>query len=130
MSMEIQGFGASGPTGKSDPRLDALVARLAEAQRRFKTRQSVETVVWSIVAGLGAYCALALLNALLGSSAPWLTFSGLPLPEWLATWREPPVPQHALIAVVGGIATLAVGIVGVMQSNPAVGRMARRADRR
>lgn len=130
MSMEIQGFGASGPTEKSDPRLDALVVRLAEAQRRSKVRQSVETVVWSIIAGLGAYCALALLHALLGSSAPWLSFAGLPIPEWLAQWREPPVPQHALLSFVVGIATLVVGVVGVIQSNPAVGRMARRADRR
>lgn len=130
MSMEIQGFGASEPTGKSDPRLDALVVRLAEAQRRSKVRQSVETAVWSVIAGLGTYCALALLNALLGSSAPWLAFAGLPVPEWLAVWREPPVPQHSLIAFVVGLATLAVGVFGVIQKNPAVGRMARRADRR
>ena len=128
--MENQRLGASGPTDSPDPRLTALVDRLSRAQRRSTVIQFGDAVVWGIVTGLAVFCLLQLAHALLGTMAPWLAFAGLPMPEWLAGWRSPPAPQHALVAFAAGLASLGLGLVLAAQNGPGIPKMARAADRR
>ena len=114
----------------TDPLLAGVVVRLRRARRRFAYSTVVNLGLASVVIALAVFCLLQLADDLLGDLAPFLTFSGLFVPEWMADWRPSPFPQHLLLAAGAGLAAIAfVPVIAVLR-HPGVAFMARAADRR
>ena len=86
--------------------------------------------VTSLLVALGVFCLLQLAYNLLGSLAPWLTFAGLLVPDWLASSRPSPFPQHLLLAAGAGLFVVALAPVIAILRHPGIAFMARAADRR
>ena len=117
-------------TVEVDGRLTALIETLARARRRSALRLFLDGLVTSVAIGLGLFSLLTLLNLVLGGLAPILTFSWLSLPAWLAEWRPAPMPQHAVIAVLGALAALVVAQFAASSRRPGIARLAQAADQR
>ncbi len=127
MTADTQG---SVPVASPHGRLAGVVENLVRARRRSDVTTFLHGATTSLVIGLALFCLLELMYGVLGGLAPLLSFEWLSVPAWLADWRPGAVPQHLVIAVIGGVAALIVAQFTAISRRPGVGSMAQAADRR
>ncbi len=130
MTAETHGAVPAGPReGVYDGRVADLVESLVRARRRSELRTFIDGALTSIAVGLALFILLELLNSVLGSLSPILSFSWLSVPVWLSDWRPAPLPQHMIVALIAAVAAMIVAVVTAASHRPGIGRMARAADR-
>jgi hypothetical protein len=121
MAVDVMGASPFERMHALDGRLGELVQRLTQARQRSAYGAVLAGAVASLVVGLAVFALLELLHSLLGELAPWLAFSGLAQPDWVA---------HLIVAALFAAFALGATLVFAFSRRPWLTSMARAADRR